>query len=101
MGDAKIEVPNPKKTGGNPEIKYRVNDRPPFFLSIALALQHILAAFAGIVAVPLVVNNALGLSLEDNTFTIRHKIKQRCKFFIHTLAFLNFSVLHLCKQPFV
>ena len=70
MGDAKIEVPNPKKTGGNPEIKYRVNDRPPFFLSIALAIQHILAAFAGIVAVPLVVNNALGLSLEDNTFIV-------------------------------
>ena len=70
MGDAKIEVPNPKKTGGNPEIKYRVNDRPPFFLSIALAIQHILAAFAGIVAVPLVVNNAIGLSLEDNTFIV-------------------------------
>lgn len=70
MGDAKKELPNPKKTGGNPEIKYRVNDRPPFFLSIALAIQHILAAFAGIVAVPLVVNKALGLSLEDNTFIV-------------------------------
>ena len=70
MGDAKRELPISQKTGGNPEIKYRVNDRPPFFLSIALAIQHILAAFAGIVAVPLVVNNALGLSLEDNTFIV-------------------------------
>ena len=49
MGDAKRELPISQKTGGNPEIKYRVNDRPPFFLSIALAIQHILAAFAGIV----------------------------------------------------
>lgn len=70
MGDAKRELPISQKTGGNPEIKYRVNDRPPFFLSIALAIQHILAAFAGIVAVPLVVNNAIGLSLEDNTFIV-------------------------------
>ncbi|MBF0843666.1 purine permease, partial [Streptococcus danieliae] len=40
---------------------YGVEDRPPKGLAILLALQHILAAFAGIIAVPLVVASALGL----------------------------------------
>lgn len=70
MDDTRKELSNPVKTGGNPEIKYRVNDRPPFFLAVALAIQHILAAFAGIVAVPLIVGNALGLSLEENTYIV-------------------------------
>ncbi|MDO5717675.1 MAG: nucleobase:cation symporter-2 family protein [Tissierellia bacterium] len=39
-------------------------------LSIALAIQHILAAFAGIVAVPLIVGTAIGLSPEQNTYII-------------------------------
>lgn len=52
------------------EIKYKIEDVPPLGVSIILALQHILAAFAGIVAVPLVVSAALGLSVKDTTFMV-------------------------------
>lgn len=54
----------------NSTIKYRMEDKPPIGLSIALAFQHILAAFAGIVAVPLVVGTAVGLSMEQTTYII-------------------------------
>lgn len=47
-----------------------MDDKPPLALSIALAIQHILAAFTGIVAVPLIVGNALGLTAEQNTYII-------------------------------
>ncbi|NYS33058.1 purine permease [Streptococcus danieliae] len=46
---------------------YGVEDRPPKGLAILLALQHILAAFAGIIAVPLVVASALGLPVEQTS----------------------------------
>ena len=59
-----------KKNREKSEIKYRVDDKPPMALSIALAIQHILAAFAGIVAVPLIVGNAIGLTPEQNTYII-------------------------------
>lgn len=43
---------------------------PPIDKSILLAIQHILAAFAGIIAVPLVVCSALGLSVEETSFMV-------------------------------
>lgn len=51
-------------------IEYKMNDVPPMGVSIVLALQHILAAFAGIIAVPLVVCSALGLSVEDTSIMV-------------------------------
>ncbi|MFM1515450.1 uracil-xanthine permease family protein [Helcococcus ovis] len=41
------------------ELIYSIDSKPPMGVSIILALQHILAAFAGIIAVPLVVCSAL------------------------------------------
>ena len=49
---------------------YCNNDVPPLATSIVLAIQHILAAFAGIIAVPLVVCSALGLSVEEKSFMV-------------------------------
>ncbi|MBF0805660.1 MULTISPECIES: nucleobase:cation symporter-2 family protein [unclassified Streptococcus] len=46
---------------------YGVEDTPPKGLAVLLALQHILAAFAGIIAVPLVVASALGLPVEQTS----------------------------------
>lgn len=46
---------------------YGIDDKPPVGVTVILALQHILAAFAGIIAVPLVVASALGLSVEDTS----------------------------------
>lgn len=42
---------------------YQINDKPKLQLSILLGFQHIVAAFGGIVAVPLVVSSSLGLDV--------------------------------------
>lgn len=51
-------------------IRYKTEDKPPLGLSIVLAMQHILAAFAGIVAVPLIVGTALNLPADQTTYII-------------------------------
>lgn len=43
-------------------INYKLEDKPPLPQSIVLAVQHILAAFNGIIAVPLVVGGAVMMS---------------------------------------
>jgi NCS2 family nucleobase:cation symporter-2 len=52
------------------QLLYQLEERPPAGTTIILALQHILAAFAGIIAVPLVVSSALGLSVEDTSIMV-------------------------------
>ncbi|MDP8032713.1 nucleobase:cation symporter-2 family protein [Pasteurella atlantica] len=49
----------------NSKLFYAIEDKPPIGLSLLLALQHLLAAIGGIVAVPLVIGNVLKLSTED------------------------------------
>lgn len=49
---------------------YGLKEKPPLGTTVILALQHILAAFAGIIAVPLVVASALGLSVEDTSIMV-------------------------------
>ena len=44
------------------ELVYGINDKPPVRLMIPLALQNIMAAFSGIVAVPIVIGQAMGAS---------------------------------------
>ncbi len=44
---------------------YNVEDKPPVGTAILLALQHMLAAMGAIIAVPLVVGSAIGLSTEQ------------------------------------
>ncbi|MBQ7263076.1 MAG: hypothetical protein IJR14_05085, partial [Synergistaceae bacterium] len=70
MNDDKQDLGIETTTAGGDLIKYKVNDMPPPLLALGLAIQHILAAFAGIVAVPLLVGNALGLTLEENTYIV-------------------------------
>ncbi|WP_162011635.1 nucleobase:cation symporter-2 family protein [Streptococcus sp. S784/96/1] len=52
------------------DMLYKIEDHPPLGVSVVLALQHILAAFAGIIAVPLVVAGAIGLSVEDTAVMV-------------------------------
>lgn len=47
------------------KLLFTVEDKPPFMLSLLLALQHLLAALGGIIAVPLVIGNVLQLSTSD------------------------------------
>lgn len=51
-------------------IQYKLEEKPPLPQSILLAIQHILAAFNGIVAVPLIVGGAAALNHENMTFYI-------------------------------
>lgn len=53
--------PAPDETSN--DMLYRIDDVPPTGVAIVLALQHILAAFAGIIAVPLVVCTALNFDV--------------------------------------
>ncbi|RLD17073.1 MAG: purine permease [Caldiserica bacterium] len=46
------------------------DDKPKLVPSIIFAIQHILAAFNGIIAVPLIVGGALALSTEDLSYYI-------------------------------
>ncbi len=52
------------------EITYKIDDKPPLGVSLILAFQHIIAAFGGIVAVPLVVGGALHLPIADMAFLV-------------------------------
>lgn len=56
------------------DMLYGIEEKPPVGVAILLALQHILAAFAGIIAVPLVVATALGLSVEDTSIMVSASI---------------------------
>jgi len=56
------------KTGA--DILYKIDDKPPIGTSILLAFQHIMAAFGGIVAVPLVIGGVLGLPVEDMAYLV-------------------------------
>lgn len=49
---------------------YNVEDKPPFGLTILLALQHLLAAIGGIIAVPLVIGNVLKLPTSDTIILV-------------------------------
>lgn len=61
-----------EKQGGNSnsDIMYKIDDKPPMKIAILLGFQHIMAAFGGIVAVPLIVGGALGLPVQDIAFLV-------------------------------
>jgi len=52
------------------DILYKIDDKPPIGTSILLAFQHIMAAFGGIVAVPLVIGGVLGLPVTDMAYLV-------------------------------
>lgn len=52
------------------KLRYNIEDKPPIGIAIPLAIQHIVAAFSGIVAVPLVVGGVLGLPFEQMTYLV-------------------------------
>ena len=71
MAEEKVNVEKRMNQTETPDdMLYKIDDRPPFGVALVLALQHILAAFAGIIAVPLVVASAIGLSVEDTSIMI-------------------------------
>jgi xanthine permease XanP len=59
---------NPDEEGS--ELIYKLYDRPPLLESIFVAIQHVLAAFVGIVTPPLIISNSLGLDPANTSFII-------------------------------
>lgn len=51
-------------------LHYQINDRPDLKHSILLGLQHIVAAFGGIIAVPLVLSGALGFDVRSTAMMV-------------------------------
>jgi xanthine permease XanP len=52
------------------ELIYGLEDRPPLAEALFVAIQHVLAAFVGIVTPPLILSGALGLDPETTTYII-------------------------------
>lgn len=46
---------------------YGISDKPKLSLQILLGLQHIFAAFGGIIVVPLVISSSLGFDAKTST----------------------------------
>ncbi|MDO5707289.1 MAG: nucleobase:cation symporter-2 family protein [Andreesenia angusta] len=57
-----------QKTSSN--LLYGVEDKPKLSVSIILAIQNILTAFGGIVAVPLAIGKAAGVDVADTAFLV-------------------------------
>lgn len=49
---------------------YQIDDKPKLSVSILLAIQNILTAFGGIVAVPLAIGKAAGVDVADTAFLV-------------------------------
>ncbi|KNF07037.1 putative purine permease, partial [Gottschalkia purinilytica] len=54
----------------NSELLYKIDEKPSLPVSVLLAIQHIVTAFGGIVAVPLVIGQALGLPVPEVAFLV-------------------------------
>lgn len=52
----------PPESASNSDLIYGLNDRPKPFPAILAALQHVLAAFVGIITPPLIIGSTLGLT---------------------------------------
>ena len=70
MEEMNVNMDQASQSSKRNELKYSIEAVPPMGVSILLALQHILAAFAGIIAVPLVVCTALKLSVEQTSLMV-------------------------------
>ncbi len=56
------------------QLLYGVNDKPKILMQILLGLQHIFAAFGGIIVVPIVISASLGFDAQTSTTLISSAI---------------------------
>ncbi|KEI93060.1 purine permease [Clostridium botulinum] len=63
-----------KKNETDIQLMYGVNDKPKILMQILLGLQHIFAAFGGIIVVPIVISAALGFDAKTSTVLISSAI---------------------------
>ncbi|MGL4621247.1 MAG: solute carrier family 23 protein, partial [Chroococcidiopsis sp.] len=65
--DQQLEATQPEVAA---ELIYGLNDRPPVGEAVFVALQHVLAAFVGIITPPLIISTTLGLSPTETSYII-------------------------------
>ncbi|MBD1912570.1 hypothetical protein NDI52_23730 [Leptolyngbya sp. PL-A3] len=69
-----LELPEaegfPELSATSSELIYKLHDRPPLLESIFVAIQHVLAAFVGIVTPPLIISTSLGLDPTNTSFIV-------------------------------
>ncbi|MBW4467736.1 MAG: purine permease [Pegethrix bostrychoides GSE-TBD4-15B] len=53
-----------------PDLIYGLDDQPPVLEALFVALQHVLAAFVGIITPPLIICAALGLNADETSRTV-------------------------------
>lgn len=70
--NSEIDTKNEYETGI--QLMYGINDRPSFWTQLLLGLQHIFAAFGGIIVVPLVISSSLGFDVKTSTALISASI---------------------------
>lgn len=63
-------MPDTSGTSTSSELIYRLHDKPPFWETLAVAAQHLLAVFGGIIAPPLVIANALQFDTETTAYMV-------------------------------
>ncbi|MCX7847009.1 MAG: purine permease [bacterium] len=52
------------------ELLYRLHDKPPFWETLTVAVQHVLAVFGGIIAPPLIIANALKCDYTSTAYLV-------------------------------
>lgn len=67
LEDQQLEAAQPEVAA---ELIYGLNDRPPVGEAVFVALQHVLAAFVGIITPPLIISTTLGLSPTEASYII-------------------------------
>jgi xanthine permease XanP len=67
LEEAQAPIDEPKLRS---DLIYGLLDKPPVAESIFVALQHVLAAFVGIITPPLIISNALGLDAVNTSYII-------------------------------
>jgi xanthine permease XanP len=74
QADQELALEEAQDTTNEPSIRseliYGLNDRPPVAEAIFVAIQHVLAAFVGIITPPLIICNTLGLDAVNTSYII-------------------------------
>src|SRR2546421_11386594 len=68
METTETSLPAPPLT--KTDLVYELEDRPPFFETFCVALQHVIAVFVGIITPPLIIAGALKLGAVDTSFLV-------------------------------
>lgn len=61
---------NPEQAVSSSKLIYGLNDRPPVPEAIFVAIQHVLAAFVGIITPPLIIGTTIGLPPTETSYIV-------------------------------